>query len=89
MSRRTQITLTDAQYDLLHAESGRTGVSVAEYVRRAIDATYRPRLRPRVGGYELSLALHKGVDEAAVGRRASGRPRGMQFGSRRGPVDDP
>lgn len=40
MSHRTQVTLTDAQYERLRAESERTGLSMAELVRRAIDAAY-------------------------------------------------
>jgi len=37
---RTQITLTDAQYALLQAESRRTGHSLAELVRQALDQRY-------------------------------------------------
>lgn len=40
MSHRTQITLTDAQYARLRDESARTGVGLAELVRRALAATY-------------------------------------------------
>ena len=40
MSHRTQITLSDAQYDLLRTESARLGVGLAELVRRALDRTY-------------------------------------------------
>lgn len=41
MSHRTQITLTDDQYAALKRESGRTGLGLAELVRRALAATYR------------------------------------------------
>ena len=41
MAHRTQITLTDAQYERLRAESKRTGASLSELVRRALDSTYR------------------------------------------------
>lgn len=41
MARRTQITLTDAQYESLRRESARTGLSLAELVRRALSASYR------------------------------------------------
>ena len=37
---RTQITLTDAQYARLRDESARTGLSLAELVRRTIDEHY-------------------------------------------------
>lgn len=40
MSHRTQITLTDEQYERLQAEAARTGLSMAALVRRAIDQTY-------------------------------------------------
>jgi hypothetical protein len=42
VSHRTQITLTDEQYALLKRESARTGVALAELVRRAIARTYSP-----------------------------------------------
>ncbi len=37
---RTQITLTDAQYARLRDESSRSGRSLAELVRRALDERY-------------------------------------------------
>jgi Ribbon-helix-helix domain len=40
MSHRTQITLADDQYARLRAESQRTGLGLAELVRRAVDRTY-------------------------------------------------
>jgi hypothetical protein len=41
MAHRTQITLTDAQYEALVQRSARTGLSLAELTRRALDSTYR------------------------------------------------
>lgn len=41
MAHRTQITLTDAQYEALVERSARTGLSLAELTRRALDSTYR------------------------------------------------
>lgn len=41
MSHRTQITLTDAQYSTLKRESARTGLGLAELVRRSLSATYQ------------------------------------------------
>jgi hypothetical protein len=81
MSRKTQITLEDRQHAFLLDEAERTGLSMAELVRRAIDAVYRPLSRPRVGGFELSFAVARRPDAAAVGRRyktprtGGGRPR--------------
>ena len=38
--RRTQITLTEAQYARLRDESARTGHSLAELIRRVLDERY-------------------------------------------------
>ena len=73
MSRKTQITLTDRQHAFLVDESRRTGLSLAELVRRALDSAYRPYSRPTVKGFELSLGLWREPDAAVVGRRV--RPR--------------
>ncbi len=42
MAHRTQVVLTDAQYARLLTESERTGLALAELVRRAIDLHYPP-----------------------------------------------
>jgi hypothetical protein len=73
MSHRTHVTLTDAQRDFLFAESARTGLPVAELIRRAIDGTYRPNERPRVRGFEASLGFWRRPDAAVAGRRAGPR----------------
>jgi hypothetical protein len=72
MSRRTQVTLTDRQHAFLTGEAVRTGLSLAELVRRAVDGTYRPHIRPRIPGFEVSLGLWSRPDAAVIGRR---RPR--------------
>jgi hypothetical protein len=69
MSRRTQVTLTDRQHAFLAGEAIRTGLSLAELVRRAVDRTYRPELRPKLGGIEVSLGLWRRPDAAVAGRR--------------------
>jgi hypothetical protein len=71
MSRKTQITLTDRQHQLLVEESIRSSVSMAELVRRAIDATYRPLTRPIVRGYQLNVGLLRSPDAAVIGRVAT------------------
>jgi hypothetical protein len=48
---RTQITLTDAQYARLREESARSGRSLAEIVRRALDA--RDRAAPQADRLRL------------------------------------
>ena len=68
MSKVAHITVTDRQHRLLVEESFRTGLSMAELVRRAIDAQYRPKLRPIVGGFHLNFGLTRGPDEAVVAR---------------------
>ncbi|HSP72475.1 MAG TPA: hypothetical protein VLN26_08905, partial [Gaiellaceae bacterium] len=69
VSRRTQITLTDRQHEFLLQESYRTGLSLAELVRRSVDRVYRPHIRPRVTGIELSLGVWRKPDVAVVARR--------------------
>lgn len=62
MSRRTQITLTEAQYRLLKRESERTGVSLAELVRRAVTRTYGASRGRKGNGFEASFGLWKDRD---------------------------
>jgi hypothetical protein len=69
MSRRTQVTLTDRQHAFLRDESTRTGLSMAELVRRALDTTFRPHARPRLRGMEVSLGVWSRPDVALIGRR--------------------
>lgn len=73
MSRRTQITLTDRQHALLLDEAFRSGLSLAELVRRAVDCVYRPYQPPRVGGVEVSIGVWRRPDAAVVGRRVKTR----------------
>ena len=73
MSRRTQITLTDGQHALLVHEANRSGLSMAELVRRAVDRTFRPAHRPTVRGFELSLGLWREIDAGLVARRVTPR----------------
>ena len=69
MAHRVQIWTTDAQYEVLNAEANRTGVSMAELVRRLIDRAWRPGARPRVSGFELTMGIWKRPDAAVAGRR--------------------
>ncbi len=45
---RTQILLEDEQYELLKAESARTGRSIGDLVRAAVGELYRDRQRERL-----------------------------------------
>src|SRR5258707_378355 len=56
-SRRTQITLTDRQHALLIAESIRSGLPMAELIRRAVDAVYRPVSRPGFRSWEVPVSV--------------------------------
>ena len=67
------MTLSDRQHAFLIGESVRTGLSLAELVRRAIDGAYRPHSRTLVPGFELSLGLWRRPDAAVVGRRRTRR----------------
>lgn len=73
MSRRTQITLTDRQHAFLASEAVRTGLSMGELVRRAVDGTYRPFERRKVSGFEVNVGFWKRPDAAVAGRRPPGR----------------
>jgi hypothetical protein len=73
VSRKTHVTLTDRQHAFLLDESARTGLPLAELVRRAIDSTYRPHERRRLRGLELSLGVWRRPDAALAGRRPPGR----------------
>ena len=67
MSRRLQITLTDAQYALLEETANRTRVSMAEQIRTLIDRELRSGKRPLRSG--LEIVLTRRPDEPFVGRR--------------------
>jgi hypothetical protein len=68
-SVRLHVLVSQRQRLVLDAEADRTGLSVAELVRRAIDRTYRPDARPRADGIEVSVGLWRRPDAAVAGRR--------------------
>jgi hypothetical protein len=69
MSQRFHVLLTTRQHVLLRDESSRTGLPVAELIRRAVDRSYRPHVRPTVRGVEISLGIWRRPDAAIAGRR--------------------
>ena len=73
MGMRTHVTLTERQYAFLFSERERTGLSVAELLRRAVDETYRLEERPRVRGFDVAVGVWRRPDAAVVGRRAGPR----------------
>ena len=66
---RFNVLLEERQLVLLREESARTGLPVGALLRRAIDKTYRPHYRPRVGGFEISFGVWSRPDAAVAGRR--------------------
>ncbi len=73
MGRRMQITLTDRQHAFLKDEALRTGLSMAELIRRGVDLTYRPFTRPTIRGFELSVGMWRQPDAAVAGRQVKTR----------------
>ena len=69
MSQRFHVLLTDRQHSTLHDEAARTGLPIAELLRRAVDRTYRKHARPTVRGVEISVGLWRRPDAAVAGRR--------------------
>jgi hypothetical protein len=75
IGRRFQVTLTDEQLEALDRESKASGLSKAAIIRRAIDYVFSLNLREHVLGYEVSVAIWRRPDAAAVGRRLIPRRR--------------
>lgn len=73
IGRKLQIHLTDRQYEALRVESARSGLAMAELIRRAVDATYRPGSGFEVRGLQVSLDVWRDPDAATVGRRSRRR----------------
>lgn len=64
MSHRTQITLTDEQYERLRTESERTGMGLAELVRRAVERSYGSTLHDAIiDGLDASFHAWSDQDE--------------------------
>jgi hypothetical protein len=63
------VIVSERQHAFLRDESNRTGLSMGELVRRAVDSVYRPFERPHVDGFELSVGLWRRPDAAVAGRR--------------------
>jgi hypothetical protein len=69
MAMSIHVLLTDAQRSFLLNESARSGLSMGELVRRALDATYPLAPRQHIGGFELNVGLWRRLDAAVSGRR--------------------
>jgi hypothetical protein len=73
MRVRTQVMLEPEQLDYLIGESGRTGLSRSELVRRALDETFRPEARRRVRGFDVGFGIWRAPDASVAGRRVGPR----------------
>jgi Ribbon-helix-helix protein, copG family len=73
MRVRTQVMLEAEQYEYLVGEAERTGLSRSELVRRALDETFRPEARFRVGGFDIGFGMWRSPDSAIAGRRVGPR----------------
>jgi hypothetical protein len=69
MGMRTHVILRRDQRAFLLNEAARTGLSMGELVRRALDATYEIRRRPQVAGFEVNVGFWRRLDAAVSGRR--------------------
>jgi hypothetical protein len=77
MSHRTQITLTDEQYERLRVESQRSGLGLAELVRRAVDRIYGS-IRPEETVHALDVSFGSWADRTDDGASyVDGLRRGM------------
>ena len=84
MAHRFQIMLPEWQFHRLRLESERTGVPIAELVRRAVDAIYDPTpteerirlIRQAAGGWREE----PGEDRAAYLRKLRGPGLGNRLG---------
>jgi hypothetical protein len=66
MSHRTQVTLADEQYERLREESRRSGLGLAELVRRAVDRMYGTS-RPEDTVRALDASFGKWTDRSEDG----------------------
>jgi hypothetical protein len=80
--RRTQITLTEAQYRLLRDESASSGHSLAELIRQAVDQLYeRPSAPERLALLDSAFggwADHDEGGEDFVERTRTGTQRRLE-----------
>jgi Arc/MetJ-type ribon-helix-helix transcriptional regulator len=63
---RTQISLEEEQYEFLKEEAGRSGASMSEVIRRAVEALRRSGDRRRVDALRLLGAFEADCADAAA-----------------------
>jgi len=69
VGRHIHVLVRSDQHATLLEESARSGLAMAELVRRAIDAVYEPGRRPAARGVEVSVGVWRRLDAAVTGRR--------------------
>ena len=69
VSIRIHIQISEKMYRRLTTIANRTGLSVAELIRRAIERVYWPADLPKMKGFEISVGIWKRPDASIVGRR--------------------
>lgn len=69
MAMSIHVLVRNDQREFLLNESARSGLPMAELIRRAIDTTYETRPRHDVAGFEVSVGLWRKLDAAVTGRR--------------------
>jgi hypothetical protein len=62
MSHRTQITLTDQQYERLKHESAESGLSIAELIRRRLDGPRELSIEEKLAALRASRGAWKDRD---------------------------
>ena len=73
MYRDIHVHIAERQYLWLRSESALTGLPMAELIRRALDYTYQPNARQKLGGWQASVGWWRHPDAAVAGRRAGTR----------------
>ena len=68
MASYVHLVLSEEQHAFLREEAARTGLSMSELTRRALERTYRLRKRRHIRGVELRLGLWHRPDAAAAAR---------------------
>jgi hypothetical protein len=69
MGMHIHVLVRSDEHSALLEESARSGLPMAELIRRAIDAVYEPSRRPAARGVELSVGVWRRLDAAVTGRR--------------------
>jgi hypothetical protein len=68
-SVRLHVQMGPHMHHRLNVEASRTGLSVAELIRRAVEEVYSTSHRPRLHGWQASLGFWRRPDAAIAGRR--------------------